>query len=222
MSVLLLLLGCNPSATQGGVLVGNPGEVTTKTARSAGLSYLSGSANVSSLSLADCDGSEVAVVEGVRLDLLGSVLLLPDGEWCALRIDFDGPAEWAVSDGADTARLELNPDSLELFNSSGFSTSGAVLTLQLGDEDWLQPEMFSGGDIIDDTELTSLLRESSMLTTGADGEGLIADPFDDASALGEAPAEDVGCNEEVTTRALLLPLLVLGGGLRRRQRPQRT
>jgi len=222
MTLLLMLLACDPEYSPGGILVGNPGEVTLDTAPSDGLRWRSGRLPLDAVVLADCyGGAPVAAASGYSLDLLGGESLpLPAGDWCELTVLPSGPVIWEADvDDGWSLRLEVELERLSATSRWPFATDSASLLLIVGmadalDLDALAPEVGESEVVVDGAHpsygdvLFALTDEVTLYdVTDVEGEpseedvvasddcGICGDTGDtgECEPCGEPPSTDVGC-----------------------------
>jgi len=207
MMLFLMLTGCDllEDYTRGGVLVGNPGEITLETASSNGVVWENGTMRIQHLFLGDCTGSErqKLVIQQHPMNLVGNRSLeLPAGDWCSMTILPEGPMTWeAKTKDGWTLWLELDVPSLTVSSPWIFVTDDRSLVLMLGLPDavsWdeLAPESGDNELFIDAThpahdDMLYALTNSLTLydVTGLEGE---PGPDDIIAGYNCADCEDTG------------------------------
>ena len=148
MTLLLMLLACDLEFQPGGILVGNPGEVSLDTAPHEGLQWRSGSLPLNEVLLSDCRNTSATIALGGTLDLLGGDSVeLPPGDWCSLTVRTDGPLIWeADTEEGWSLQLQIEVESLSVSSSWGFITDEASLLLVVGAADTLDLAALAPGE----------------------------------------------------------------------------
>jgi hypothetical protein len=165
-----------------GTAVGNPTGLTVDTAPGQAIKFLTGEAEVDTLSTADCDGAPVDTVDvGAGVDLLGADMWNLDlSTVCSVHLAFAGPLQLTGSGpGSSSFALTLSLPELDVATAPA-AIEPARAILEIASKGWISATLLglgnSGsvtvgpGDDLHD-QLIGEIRSGSAVYPDTDGDG---------------------------------------------------
>lgn len=176
--MILGLLACLPDNPDGGTAVGNPTGMTAQTAAPADLSLERARAPVAGIELADCAGGGRSLQIGGEVDLLGGTLVeVPEGRWCGLRVVFDGEVALDGSAGATPLSVRLQVAEVALTTTDAEVDAGSWI-LELGSPGWLSTADIGSDGLLDPSSAEHATVAAAFVAGSRvvvdDGDGLVS------------------------------------------------
>ncbi len=190
MTLFLLLLACRAPDDQGqdATIVGNPGKMAARVAKSEDTTTETAELEVLGGTLGPCDGSDAADLGWQAVwDLVdGEADEVPAGDWCDLTLELHPPLE-IVGDGGEggSFQLLLEVETVSVSSGAGFHVDDNHFVLELAAPDWIPVDrLTSDGDrpVVVDAEHELHDTLAAAITRGS---ALYADDDED-SEVGEA------------------------------------